>query len=312
MWESLKLLIDNKTKVVDCNTMLEFVLCNQTSPSTLSTCSTTKINAYDSKCSNVDIFYLSRFLSADFINKSFILASKKCNICSSSDADMSLPNSSDRNVKIYFHDKNKNVSRENNNSGVWGSPLKCDIPLEDEFDVFDSCDESQVYECGDKPKINRLGITLELARKVISTFNINIDGNISDLPSILALCDGHNSKNIALIGAKTIFIRKSSMVKKVCKIMTLTVRKKIKIDDCRDIVQLGKLNCLSCRALYHVIPVMKFGFKCQWNVEVELAWKRASHLGEIPPADASAIIKISHSSGMLYLHAISHVQIMHI
>ena len=305
LWDAIKATMNSEIKI-DCGEFA-FEFCNlNSSGQAPDLTSAILVNISDLFSNDANIYYsnnnelsFSRFLHADFVRHPFILISKERK---SSVAEDNQKQSTPSSIKSngISPPKTRIDSQKSNVSDVWGSPLRCNIPNEEESFGLVSLDSSQTSLVTKKRRPKRLGIPLSWARKIVSAFNVN-SKNTPDLPSVLVLCDGGDLCTTALFGVKLFQVPLATRIAKGFKIVTVTVDEKGSIDDWNTQVKLDGGLSPACQAVYQVNTGPADREDPWGTVTVEIKWKGASRLLEIPLSEASTAIKASVRSGNLQL-----------
>lgn len=299
VWGALQSVIDSETKTNFGDFVFEF--CNLTVNASQFLDMTSAVFSIDliSNDANSELSF-TRFLGTDFVKKPFILVSKER---SPSVADInqnqSTPRSNKSNGIISPQEKPIRIEshKSNGSDDVWGSPLKCNIPAEDESISMLSLESSQMCLQAKKRKPKRMGIALNWARKIVSAFNINNRPNPSCVPSVLVLCDGGDGHRTALVGVTMFPVPRPTGTAKGLKTVTVTVDEKGSMNEWNSRVKMGGDLSQSCQAVYQVSTGPMDRDKPWGTVAVEIKWKGASRLLEMSPTEASTVVKASVQSG---------------
>ena len=301
LWGAIRAVIDSEAKTACGEFVFEF--CNlKSSVQPLDLTSAVVVNTSDmfsSDANNNTELSFSRFLDADFVRQPFVLVSKERKSSVLEDnQNQSTPASIKSNGIVSPPKAVRMCSQKSNESEVWGSPLKCNIPNEEDSLGLVSLDSSQTSLVTKKRRPKRLGIPLCWARKIVSAFNIN-SSNIPDLPSILILCDGGDLHTTAISGVKLFQIPLATRTAKGLKMVTVTVDEKGSVSDWNTQIKMDGGLSPTCQAVYQVNAGPADREEPWGTVAVEIKWKGASHLLETPPSEATTTIKASVRSGKL-------------
>ena len=297
---ALEKVIENETRTDHGEFTLEFCRIDrgQHQHLTSAVLANSRSNQTDVMLEDIDDeMSFSRFLGSDFVCQPFVLVSK---VRKPSVADDSLKQSSPMNAInneiITLKTRIESVSLKQDSSGIWGSPLKCNFPTEDESLDLASLDSSQAIQATKKKRPKHLGIPLNFARKYISAFNT--DSGKTD-SSLLVLCDGGDLHSTAMLGVKRFQVPTNADARKVLKTVMVTVDEKGSVDKWNQRIRLGAGLSQSFHAVYQVSAGNADAEKPWGTVAVEIKWKGANRLLENPPAEASTAVKASVQSGMV-------------
>ena len=310
LWSALRAVIDSETKTDYGECVFEF--CNLKSSAKLVDLTSAIVpvdtsDLFSSDANNNTELSFLRFLDADFVRHPFILVSKerKSSVAEDNQNQSTPTAASIKSNGIITPPKPVRIdSHRSNESEVWGSPLKCNIPNEEDSLGLVSLDSSQASLVPKKQRPKRLGIPLDWARKIVSAFNIN-SSNIPNTPSILVLCDGGDLRTTAISGVKLFQIPQAMRTVEGLKMVIVTVDENGSIKDWNTQVNMDRGLSPACQAVYQVHAGPADHEEPWGTVAVEIKWKGASRLLEIPPSEATTTIKASVRSGKIQLQLVT-------
>ncbi|XP_076467957.1 protein zwilch homolog [Babylonia areolata] len=294
LMNALRKAIDSKTKAEHAELVFEYLDNSNHSDkhADLTSVVLPKTNG-DTNDSELSFF---RFLGSDFTGKPVVLISQVRRGSVSEDNEKqseSTPPSIKSNGVGCLSSSFRRMDYRKDASDVWGSPLKCGIPMEDESLSSLSLDTSQIPTETKRPRVKRLGIALNLARKILSGYSTTVSSSITHPPPVLALCNGVDRHTTALLGVKPFQECGEAQTTTGFKMVTVTVDEK-GADVSNKTVKMGGGLSQTCQAVYQVNEDSQ---KPWATVAMEIKWKGANRLLESPPLDSSTAIKASVQSG---------------